>query len=68
MDRRFINRTNKRLKVLGALKNDFDQMAREYVGRIEDPTLKKQLLEAKQAALKGDRSKAEALLKKLQTK
>ena len=68
MDRRFINRTNKRLKVLGALKNDFDQMAGKLVGQIEDPELKKKLIDAKRAALKGDRSKAEALLRKLQTK
>ena len=68
MDRNFINRTNKRLKVLGKLKQDFNQMARDYIGQIDYPALKKQLLEAKQAALKGDRSKAEALLKTLQTK
>ena len=68
MDRSFINRTNKRLKVLGALKKDLDQMAGKLVGQIEDPTLKKKLIDAKQAALKGDKSQVEALLKNLQNK
>lgn len=68
MDKRFINRTNKRLKVLGLLKKDLSQMAGKLVGQIEDPELKKKLNDVKQAALKGDRSPAEALLKTLQNK
>lgn len=68
MDRNFINRTNKRLKVLGALKKDLNQMAGKLVGQIEDSELKKKLMDAKRAAQKGDRSQAEALLKTLQTK
>lgn len=68
MDRGFINRTNKRLKVLGALKNDLNQMAGKLVGQIEDPVLRKKVNDAKRAALKGDNSKAEALLKTLQNK
>ena len=68
MDRHFINRTNKRLKVLGALKNDLNQMAGKLVGQIEDPELKKKLIDAKRAALKGDRSPVDALLKTLQNK
>ena len=68
MDRRFINRTNKRLKVLGALKNDLNQMAGKLVEQIEDPELKKKLIDARRAAQKGDKSQAEALLKNLQTK
>ena len=65
MDRNFVNRTNKRLKVLGALKNDLNQMAGKLVGQIEDPELKKKLIDAKRAAQKGDRSQAEALLRDL---
>lgn len=68
MDRNFINRTNKRLKVLGALKKDLNQMAGKLVGQIENPELKKKLIDAKRAAQKGDSSLAEALLKTLQTK
>ena len=68
MDRRFINRTNKRLKVLGALKNDLNQMAGKLVGQIEDPELKKKLIDARRAAQKGDKSQAEALLKNLNKK
>ena len=65
MDKRVLNRINKRLGTLQGLRNDLNQLSGSLINKIEDPALKAKVRQARAEAQKGNKAPAEQLLKDL---
>ncbi len=68
MDKRAYGRIKKNVKVLGNLKRDLNTLSSDLINQVPEGETKEQLKKVRAEAMRGNRSPAEAMFKKLRNK